>query len=395
MKKKKFAILLSLLTFNSLFFFSCQLKQLNNSTPSPTPSSSSSVDSSVTPTPSISSSPTPSTSSSSSSELKADENERMVFMSNRDGFWEIYTMNTDGTNQTKLTSDEMKSAFPFSISPNGKKLAYISDKSGSKELWVMDLESKEKTQLTDTELVEEGTPSWFSDGSKIAFHANFSKKEKFEILEIPYPLTNKITDTTLITSDSELKKRISSNDFDVLHPAYSPDGTCILYSMADSEGNTALYVYDDLQKKSTRLTKITDNAISGYWTPNSRKIIYWTLSDGIFSINKDGTGSTEIGTIKNAKGTPIVSPDGSRMLISRGNGTPENYNVWIMDITGRNLKVLTTLGGISLGWYNVNGIKPTPSPSGNASSTPIPQSTSSIDPNTVEAVDPNDPLINP
>jgi len=393
MKKKRFAVLLSMLAFNSLFFLSCQIKSLTpTASPSPSSSSSNVIDpfapTSTSPSPTVSSSP-------SSSELVANENEKIAFMSNRDGFWEIYTMNTDGSSQTKITSDEMKSAYPFSVSPNGKKIVYVSDVSGSKELWLIDIESKNKIQLTDTELVDEGSPSWFSDGSKIAYHANFSDKEKFELLEMPYPLVNQIIDTTVIDSDSELKKLVSSTEFDVLNPAYSPDGAYLLYSMTDIDGNTALYVYDTLQKKNSRLTKITDKAISGSWTPNSKKIVYWTASDGFYSINKDGTGNLEIGTVKNVKGTPVVSPDGTKIIVSRGSGSSENFNVWIMDITGRNLKPLTTLGGISLAWYNINGVKPTASPNSNASSTPTPTIISSIDPNTVEVVDPNDPLINP
>ena len=48
---------------------------------------------------------------------------KIVFNSNRDGNWEIYTMDSDGTNQTRLTFELGENRFPV-WSPNGHQIAF-------------------------------------------------------------------------------------------------------------------------------------------------------------------------------------------------------------------------------------------------------------------------------
>ena len=50
---------------------------------------------------------------------------RLAFHSNRDGNWNIYVMNADGTGQTRLTDDPAADSWP-SWSPDGRRIAFIS-----------------------------------------------------------------------------------------------------------------------------------------------------------------------------------------------------------------------------------------------------------------------------
>jgi Tol biopolymer transport system component len=322
---------------------------------------------------------------------KPEIQDKIAFMSNRDGFWDIYIMNADGSEQTRLTHDEMKGPFAFSVSPDSKKIAYISDKSGNPDLWVIDIITKETLQITNTEEVEEGSPAWSSDGENIVFHSNANNVNLYQIIEVEYPIKNKIPKFQLVYSDG------TEN---ALHPVFSPNGTNLLYSLVDSNGATTLHIYNFFNKKDSVITKKEEQGINGSWSPDGNTIIYWTNSNGIFRINPDGTGSSQIGTIKNIKGTPYFSPDGKKIIISRGFGFSEDYDAWIIDSDGRNPKKLTTLGGISLGWIKNSSAKAATdnrnfnppvsnSPFPAISSTPVPASSPS------SYIDPNDPGINP
>ncbi len=56
---------------------------------------------------------------------------RIVFVSTRDGNEEIYTMNSDGTNQTRLTHNSVYEPHPL-WSPGGTRIAFVSRLSGNK-----------------------------------------------------------------------------------------------------------------------------------------------------------------------------------------------------------------------------------------------------------------------
>ena len=61
---------------------------------------------------------------------------RIVFSSTRDGNSEIYSMNADGSDQTRLTSHPSADAFP-AWSPDGDRIAFTSNRDGKFEIYVM------------------------------------------------------------------------------------------------------------------------------------------------------------------------------------------------------------------------------------------------------------------
>ena len=88
---------------------------------------------------------------------------------NADESWdrEIYVMDADGENETRLTEHPAKDASP-AWSPDGTSIAFSSDRAGSDDIYVMDASGGEPVQLTDSP-ESDGFPSWSPDGSMIAF----------------------------------------------------------------------------------------------------------------------------------------------------------------------------------------------------------------------------------
>ena len=58
----------------------------------------------------------------------------IVFESERDGNWEIYVMNADGSDQTRLTENEAEDADPI-WSPDGRRIAFLSNRDGRTEIY--------------------------------------------------------------------------------------------------------------------------------------------------------------------------------------------------------------------------------------------------------------------
>jgi TolB protein len=73
---------------------------------------------------------------------------RIVFTWGIDGSEQIYMMNTDGSHSIRLTSPPGNCDFP-SFSPDGRKIAFQSDRDGSRQIYVMDAEGTHVTRLTN------------------------------------------------------------------------------------------------------------------------------------------------------------------------------------------------------------------------------------------------------
>src|SRR5262249_11110274 len=152
---------------------------------------------------------------------------KIVFVSTRDGNEEIYTMNVNGSNQTRLTNNI---AFDYSpsFSPDGSKIVFYSDRSGLSKLdiYVMNAnDGSNQQQLTSNSAVN-AFPSFSPDGKQIAF-ASTRDSGKYQIY--------------IMSADGLNQNRLTGNSANDLEPVFSPDGKKIAF-YSDRDGNYEIYV---------------------------------------------------------------------------------------------------------------------------------------------------------
>ena len=109
----------------------------------------------------------------------------VIFNSNRDGNIEIYTMNTDGTNQKRLmnTKTPQWKIFP-NFSPDGKMIAYVEDKelgSAGGGLWIVPANGGLPKLVADAG--NASTPIWSPDGRMVAF-VDYAAAKKIHIVQL-------------------------------------------------------------------------------------------------------------------------------------------------------------------------------------------------------------------
>src|SRR6476619_6832538 len=94
-------------------------------------------------------------------------NGRIAFRSDRGGNFDIYTMNTDGSDIAHLAGSPVVDGQP-AWSPDGTRIVFQSSRSGTSQIYVMNADGSNETRLTNNP-AGDFQPAWSPDGSKIAF----------------------------------------------------------------------------------------------------------------------------------------------------------------------------------------------------------------------------------
>jgi TolB protein len=72
----------------------------------------------------------------------------VVFMSRRNGNWDVYAVGIDGAGLTQLTTDTADDSLP-TWSPDGKTIDFVSDRDGTWAMWAMNANGKNQRHLFD------------------------------------------------------------------------------------------------------------------------------------------------------------------------------------------------------------------------------------------------------
>jgi TolB protein len=96
---------------------------------------------------------------------------RIVFTTSRDGFQELYSYEMASGESIRLTRNELQNDLNAAFSPDGRHIAYMSNYSvgdGTGEIWVMDADGTNQQRITDNE-VDDVNPVWTPDSRAIVF----------------------------------------------------------------------------------------------------------------------------------------------------------------------------------------------------------------------------------
>jgi Tol biopolymer transport system component len=113
---------------------------------------------------------------------------QIAFTSERDGNKELYVMNADGTDQRRLTNDGGKVADMNvdevdenpSWSPDGRRIAFDSSRDGQFEIYSIQPDGTGLKRLTDRQSLD-AAPAWSPDGKWIAFISDRANKNYRDI----------------------------------------------------------------------------------------------------------------------------------------------------------------------------------------------------------------------
>ncbi|UCC38920.1 MAG: Tol-Pal system beta propeller repeat protein TolB [Candidatus Aminicenantes bacterium] len=257
---------------------------------------------------------------------------KIVFISNRDGNDELYMMDFDGHNQTRLTFNKGKDYMP-AWSPDGKMIAYTSYRLGRAALCI--LKPYEGKRI---EVFSEGTsfaPAFSPDGKKLAFCTTVEEgNSEIYVARIDGNDTIKRKDI----------KRLTFNKAVDTAPSWSPTSREIAFT-SDRGGTPQIYIMDAEGSNVRRVSFGGTYHDSPTWSPTGDRIAYVSRVDQIFDIYVLNLRTEKIYklTESNARNeSPCWSPDGRHLIFTSNRiGTLQLY---AMDYDGVNLRRLTSKG---------------------------------------------------
>ncbi len=238
-------------------------------------------------------------------------NKEIVFSSNRDGNYEIYSMCADGSNQTRLT-DNSSADWQPDWSADGSRIVFSSQRDENFQIYVMNADGTGQTRLTNN-LAEDSQPRWSPDGTKIVFTSTRDGVSNKEIY--------------LMNADGTNQCRLTNESNDDSSPSWSPDGTKIIFNSART-GNSQIYVMNVDGSNVVRITDNVDSDTSAAWS-SVGKIAYMKYkftSYEIYTSYTFGTDHVRVTYIDGWSSNPRWSPDGKRMVFeSNKDGNRELY----------------------------------------------------------------------
>lgn len=215
------------------------------------------------------------------------------------GHSHLFAYQAMGTPFTRLTSGPWDDTHP-ALSPDGRWLAFVSNRSGPWDIYMLDLQNGEVSRLTDTQHFE-SSPSWSPDGNLIAYE-RYAQDSEIIIQSV-------FDDQTLIN--------LSEHPAADYQPTWSPLGRQLAF-ISTRSGYADVWMADFDKSDAQRFSNLsqTPEIDESYpiWSPQGISLAWAAAQASNHSIYAwdVATGSRYIGS----GNWPAWSPDSSTILTS-------------------------------------------------------------------------------
>ena len=279
---------------------------------------------------------------------------QIVFISDRTNVFQLWIMNSNGTEQKQLTTLDEGACQP-NWSPDGRKIAFISP-CKEKQLtyktsmiYIYSMEDGSIEEMPDT-VIGDYDPAWSPDGTRIAFSSYRNNVSHVFVYSYLSDTIEELSDTRFsdmqpvwhpdgkqiaivrkvyfphiwiisATGMTQYQFSISGNFYDYW-PNWSLDGENILYTRSQDEPDIPWLVSQEYEDRGTATaTKIPNKynyserpSLEGRYSPDGNWIVYESWPDGsnhdiyIMDINGGNTMrlTTDPGVDFNATWRPVI-----------------------------------------------------------------------------------------
>lgn len=257
--------------------------------------------------------------------------------------YEIFVMNPDGTGKKNISNWK---GVDWVYYASGTKLYFVSDRDTTHRayfLYEMDSDGGNIKKISPFRVHD----SWL--GSR-------SNREEFVVAKY----ANKKKSIVMIhRNGKELKTLVQSDSAYYNDPCFSPDGKQIVLRYKPNRADTTtfdeLWIMNDdgtelkqltvFPREDTLADRHAYHAGAPFWEPNRNIISYMSQQKGnysIFSIAPDGSGLRQLTPDGFNEGWHTWSPDGNLITYDGSDLDNTNFDIYVMNADGSNVRRLTT-----------------------------------------------------
>ncbi len=209
------------------------------------------------------------------------------------------------------------------------KLAFANNSTGRKEIYVVDYDGENLTRLTLDSSIDL-LPRWSHDASRIYYTTyRWGNPDMFEI-------------------DLKAGKIRPFTTFQGLNipGGVSPDGLTMLMTLSRGD-DPSIYALDIVTKKAKKLLKSFGVSSSPTWSPDGKQAAFISDRSGnpqVYVLDMESSATRRL-THLNWCDSPSWSPSGEWIVFAGRETSKENMNIFAIDLTGSQIRRLTNKAG--------------------------------------------------
>ena len=264
---------------------------------------------------------------------------KIYFVSNRSGSKEIWSMDPDGSNQTRFSKFNSISIMP-AVAPDGSKIAFTSYVRGNPAIFIFSVDPVRQLPFYNQVASMNATPDFTPDGKQLVYSSTASGWAQIYVANLDGSNLRRISSTRAIEVEPKVNpktgsdlvfvsgrsgpqqiyrmnmdganvERVSPGEGEASNPSWHPNGQFIAFAWTRgyATGNFNIFIMDVATRKYDQLTHSEGRNENPSWAPDGRHIVFMSTRSGqpqIWSMLADGTQAQRL-TTQGSNWTPVWS----------------------------------------------------------------------------------------